>query len=544
MSIHGSQYILPLFSKKDTKQPFLNDDDELVLAFHLLTKDVDPGHKILTFSRVLWPFLSIQGIISTHIILDGLKIYSKKGKFTNPPRQPLIGHVLRNVEERTHIEQLEKIIKVLTYKDEEAEEISTGEDSEYQIVQIEALTNPEFLDGLLKLIPYLGYNPIEGYMPLDTNLTTDNALDIAEEYRNIIETLKGNSMRWKGQIGLIGDEIEKWLVDLNVQMKDINSRYDSQIKKTAMIIDDEEIKSNLEVERDKLENWLVNEKKKLLDNVAVQFKTIDRHLEDILKRNKFYSNEDTLKRKSFENQIENIETHLEDLKEEGNKFLKTIESVQEKFNLTKEKANDYDNRAKRRLEDFEKDLRERLSDRNKQVSKYSIEKQERIEILKQKISKIESLFNQIKEIIRTKAQDCINESEDLKSWSIEDTEADLFAKPIQWIYMPAYIMFIEDEDMFEEYMRIVLPGYISNNQSSLYEEVSEGFSVLKNHINEKIEDDMVLRSNFEFSSENKNILKDPNLNKRMQKGFSKLRGLNIINEDTEKSIREILKNLT
>ena len=103
MSIHGNQYILPLFNTPKAI-PQINEFDELALAFHLLTKDLKPDEKVVSFSRLVWPFLCVQGVISTHIILDGLNVYSKKGKLSNPPRQPLIGHILRNIENRTQIE--------------------------------------------------------------------------------------------------------------------------------------------------------------------------------------------------------------------------------------------------------------------------------------------------------------------------------------------------------------------------------------------------------------------------------------------------------
>jgi len=103
MSIHGNQYILPLFYNHSSLPP-IKDYDELALSFYLLTKNLKQNEKILSFSRLLWPFLCVQGVISSHIILDGLNIFSKKGKLSNPPRQPLIGHVLRNIENRTKTE--------------------------------------------------------------------------------------------------------------------------------------------------------------------------------------------------------------------------------------------------------------------------------------------------------------------------------------------------------------------------------------------------------------------------------------------------------
>ena len=101
MSVHGNQYLLPFFMDKNTKRSIIQGNDELALAFYLLTKELGINEKILSFSRLLWPILSIQGIIGTHVMLDGLSIFRKSDKFSNPPRQPLVGHILRNIEKRT-----------------------------------------------------------------------------------------------------------------------------------------------------------------------------------------------------------------------------------------------------------------------------------------------------------------------------------------------------------------------------------------------------------------------------------------------------------
>ncbi|MFX0011963.1 MAG: hypothetical protein ACFE9R_16735, partial [Candidatus Hermodarchaeota archaeon] len=151
MSIHGNQYILPLFNTSSDIPP-IKENDELALAFFLLTKNWKPSEKILSFSKLLWPFLSIQGVLSTHIMLDGLQVLSKEGKLTNPPRQPLIGHVLRNIENLSKIEQLNKIIEILTYKDKGAKEIGEGEESEFQHLEIKGLVEPTFLKTLSMLL--------------------------------------------------------------------------------------------------------------------------------------------------------------------------------------------------------------------------------------------------------------------------------------------------------------------------------------------------------------------------------------------------------
>jgi hypothetical protein len=540
MSIHGNQYLLPLFMKEGTQIPFLQDDDELTFAFHLLTKDLERNYKILSFSRLLWPFLSIPGVISTHIILDGVKIFSKKGKFTNPPRKPLIGHILRNIDNRSHIEQLERIIDVLSYKDQEAEELSKDEESEYQAFQIQSLVNPEFLSTLDMLIPRLQYAPIESYVPLDTSLTTEQALDISEKYRGIIDTLKGNAQRWESQVGLIGEKVDKWLIDLNVELKDVESRYKSQIKKTSQAIDGEQVREKLELEEDKIEQWKLNEKKRLIDNLATKFTTLDQHFEEILKKNRFYSNADVLKRKSFENLIPSVEAHFSYLYENISHLQSDLSEIKQNFEEIKQRASKIDLEAQNKLKDIKENLDKKLLTRDQEISKFESEKEQKIQEISQKKQKIEDLFNQIKNIIFQKKQDCLNEAEDLKNWSLEDNEKELFAKPIQWIYMPFYAMFVEDEDMMEEYMKIIFPGYIlpnSKDSSGLYKEASEALVGLRDFINEKIEDDMRIRSNFEFASENKNLLNDPTIEKQLQKGLAMLRNKKIIDENIDQTIR-------
>jgi hypothetical protein len=95
----------------------------------------------------------------------------------------------------------------------------------------------------------------------------------------------------------------------------------------------------------------------------------------------------------------------------------------------------------------------------------------------------------------------------------------------------------------EEYMSILFPGYITNDPNNIYEDVSDTFINLKNILNERIENDMAIRSNFEFSCERKNLLKDPNLKKRIQQGLSILREKMLINESMEAKVRETLNAL-
>ena len=541
MSVHGNQYLLPLFIDKSTKRSFIQGNDELALAFYLLTKELGINEKIVSFSRLLWPILSIQGVIGTHIMLDGLGLFRKSDKFSNPPRQPLVGHILRNIENRTKLEELNKLIEILTYKDKEAEEIGEGEESEYHSLKLDGLINPEFLQTLTTIIPLIDYKPIIDYTVLDHSITTENALTISENYRNIINTMKGNAYRWNTQVELIEKEVTKWLVDLNVQLKDLDTRYSSQINKASSTIDPSQIDHNRKLEQDKVDQWNVEEKKKIIEGMSTLFKTSERNLEEILKKNKFFVNNDTLKSRVFTDILPHFQNHFNYLKVEGENFLKSLEVLQQRFIELKERANQIDQEANSKLEEFRESQDVKLKDRDKLLSEFGIEKEEKIAELKTQSERIETIFTNIKEIIRIKHNTCHQEAQELIKWSLTDTQSELFSRPIQWIYMPVYVMFIEKET--EEYMNILFPGYVTNDPSNIYVNVSDPMTKLKSSLCEIIEDNMAVRSNFEFSSERKNLIKDVNLKKKIQLGISKLKESILITESIENKIREKLNLL-
>ena len=536
MSIHGNQYILPLFYTQSSLPP-IQDYDELALSFYLLTKNLKQNEKVLSFSRLLWPFLCVQGVISTHIILDGLNIFSKKGKLSNPPRQPLIGHLLRNIENRTKTEEINKILEVLQYKDKDAESIGESEESEFQKLKIDSLTNPEFLQTLVKLLPLAEFKSVAEYMPLETNFTTEQALEIADTYRNTINYMKGNALRWDTQIELIGKEVDKWLIDLNVQFKDTTLRFSSQISKTSQTIDSSQIEEKMALERDRIDQWKVNEKRNVIENISVLFKTAERNLEEIIKKNKAFTHTDILKGRVFNDVIAPFENHFKYLIEEGNNFVHSVTSLTEKYMALKEKAIEIDAEAQKNLDDFSSSLDLKLQDRDKNLSAFKEENKVKISEIKALQSSIEDLYSQVKNIIKTKNGKCLQEAKDLISWSLVDNQSDLFSRPIVWIFMPLYVMFIENEEMLEEKMVAVYPGFITKDQENMYQEISGAMLNLKEAVNERIEDDMALRSNFEFSSENRNLLNDKSLAKKIQQGISILRRTTVLSEQMENELR-------
>ena len=542
VSIHGNQDILPFLMKKDGSVPPIDENEELALAFYLLTKNLGKNEKVLSFSRLLWPFLSIPGTISTHIILDGLLFFSKRGKYSNPPRQPLIGHILRNIDNRTEVEQLNKIIEILTYKDLEAREIGTDEESEFQELEIKGLIPPEFLDSLLKLLHGITNKPIENYMPLHSDLSTEQAINISEKYCNIIDTMKGNALRWKNQNDLILKTIEKYQTELNVKFSDVKERYGSQIKKTELKIDDNKAEQKEHDEINKIEQWKINEKKKVIEAIIVLFKTVERNLEDILKKNKFYTRDESLKMKVFKDLVPKFESHFDFLKEQGNLFLDSANSLEEKFIEILKKADEIDNQAQKDIESMKLNIKTQLQDRDKQLSEFEKQQKEAMSSIESLRNEIENLRLEIEKILQIKQQQCLKEADELIGWSIQDEKSQFFSIPIKWMHLPLYVIFTEDESMMEEKMNVFFPGYLGDS-NTLYEDFSDSFKKLKENLIEKIEDDMKFRSNFEFSSENKNLKNDPNLTKKIIMGISKLRDRNLLESGIENKIRENLNIL-
>jgi hypothetical protein len=237
--------------------------------------------------------------------------------------------------------------------------------------------------------------------------------------------------------------------------------------------------------------------------------------------------------------------------DEGNNFVSMVTSLTQKYVELKERAFQIDVEAKKKLEAFGSSLDLKLKDRDKDLSAFEKEKQEKISEIESIRIKLEELYSQIKNIIHISNGNCLQEAKELLSWSLNDNQSELFSRPIQWIYMPLYVMFIENKDTMEERMELILPGIVTNDPNNIYQEISDTMVNFKKTFIERIEEDMALRSNFEFSSGalrsnfefssgNKNFIDDKSLVKKIQQGISILRSHAIINDEIEKTIRSNL----
>jgi len=74
--------------------------------------------------------------------------------------------------------------------------------------------------------------------------------------------------------------------------------------------------------------------------------------------------------------------------------------------------------------------------------------------------------------------------------------------------------------------------------------LSNSFAELRALLKELIDEDMKLRSNFEFSVENKNLIKDLNFKKKIQMGLSILKNKGLVNNQIEDTIKKNLDLLS
>ncbi len=545
MSFHGQQNILPMFYLKEYASKPISLNEELSLSFYLLTHDLKENEKIKSFARLLIPMVFIQGLISTHIVLEGLSIASFNDKITNPPRQGVVGHILRNIENRTQVELLEKIIAVITYKDEDAKQLSSikeeEEEAEFKTVTIKSLLNPGLLEGLKKILPKLKYVPIRDYTVLDSSLITELALDLAEYYRNTIKLLKGNAMRWQNLIKLIDKETDKWLLDLKVKKKDIKGRYDSEIGKMSKVIDSSIVNERIKEEKDKIDLWVQIQKKKLIEAISQQFMTVDRKILELGGKNKFFTNYDALKAFRLEEVISKCRNHIGGMNEKIQSLSDQVRNISTQVDDYVKRSEEINQKATQRLEDLKQNLGEQLSKKDEMISKYQKEKEFESGELKNLKNNIKNKSQEIKDIISKKSEDCLREAKILENWNIKDSEAGNLSMPVIWVFFPLYMSLIEGE--FEEKIKLLLPGFINRNAlntESLKEELDPSYSTYLQNLMLKIEEDMKVRSNFEFSGEKNNLLEDPNIKKQIQNGISSLQSSAIISDVLAKRIEEKL----
>jgi hypothetical protein len=227
MSIHGNQKFLPFM--KSSSGPLVDSPGDYVIGFKLLLDQMKSGETFASFSRLAWPLIIVSGDSSSHIVFDDVGICNLRLKINNPPRQAIIGHVLRNIENRTHDEILALITDIIEYTERGRKfklgEIKEEETEEYKDIFIEGLMNPSLIDGFANIISFLRNEPMAEYSLLESQYSVERTLELSELFRAYIKESNGNKIRWNDLKNLLEKPFSDWETELRVQAKDEEMRF-------------------------------------------------------------------------------------------------------------------------------------------------------------------------------------------------------------------------------------------------------------------------------------------------------------------------------
>ncbi|MHA1821986.1 MAG: hypothetical protein ACTSU2_02235 [Promethearchaeota archaeon] len=540
MSIHGIQKIMPYLL--DPSLEMISTPGDLAIGLINCLEKYKEGEKLKIFSRIAWPLIFTQGDPSSHIVFDDVGISKMKINITNAPRLGAIGHVLRNIDQSSYSELLQRIKKIILYteegkqyKSEEKEE----ELEEYKEISIKGLMNPKLIAALEKLITKVFEESISNYALLESQYSLENALEWAEQYRNYIELLKGNAIRWENAATLIKKHFDEWLIELNVKIKDAKMRYKSTISKEESSITEEQVKEMLDAEKDKLDQWNLIEKKKVLEKIGGAFLPIDQFIEDIHNKNTHFTNTDNYKRGDVKKALFFAKKHIEFLEKSVETYKQKINALKSAFEKYRNNINEIDAETEKRYKEKELELKTKLSQRNSRIQTINEASLQYIKNLEEAKEMLEQQLNELIEIIKKKAESCRQDKHNLESWGLKDNISNL-SMPVIRIFMSAFVALYEDEEE-EERLVVCLPCTIDKNLE--IKSINESFRDFEETIEKTLDEDMKIRSNFEFAMDKSNLLTSSEFYKKLDQGFKLLKNAKYLNDEIEQKYKKLLEEL-
>jgi hypothetical protein len=391
------------------------------------------------------------------------------------------------------------------------------ETEEYKDLLVASMISPEIVKGFGKLWRGLTISPISQFSLLESKYSVEMALNFAESYRNKIEDTRGNKIRWKNLLNLIAEPFDGWLKDLTAEIKDIELRYKSSIGKEEVSITEDNVKSRINAEEDFLQQWSLQEKKNVLEKLGRSFQPIDQLIIELRKKNKFFLNTESFKTLKVEKGFEMAVDHINFIESVKEKIANRVIQLKENLGDLNQEILRIDKESEEKLASKQAELSQRLDQRNSRIQEMSSEG--KVEIEKRMIMRnlIEEKFQEIKLILDKKVMDCDNDLRNLLMAGIPNSIIGE-GMPVQRLFLPVYAALLEDEEE-DERLVFAFPSIVKENfESSLLEE----FSILSTKTSQVMEDDMKIRSNFEFTMEKLNLLKAKNTEKLLRDGFELL----------------------
>lgn len=542
MSIHGIQKFIPFTI--DANYKILDNSVDYVIGFNNCIEQKRSNEKIKNFSRLAWPLILIHGTPTSHLMIDDVGICNLRTKITNPPRQAIIGHILRNSDNRTYNEMLDHIINIIMYtesgKNISSAEIKEEEREEFHEIYIKGLVGPEIINGIGIIIKKLMEDSISEYSLLESNLSVEIGLELAEKYKECMTLIKANKIRWESLIELIKGPFNDWINTLNAQIKDSELLYRTTISKEESNISEEEVKRLLKTEADIIDQWVLQEKKGILEKIGGSFLPINKLLEELMEGNKKFINTDSYKTTQIEKAVIMAKKQMEILSESIEKFKEKLESQKNSMKVLLEEMKNIDNSAKERLNKKELELKTQLAQRNTRIQTISSASENYISDLKKAKLGLTEKLEEIKKIIERKMDSCDKDLQFFMEYGLSDKVSSI-SQTVLRIFMPVFACLLEDSEGEERFV-FAFPTILEKGLNC--RPLSDGIKTLQKDTENLVSNDMKIRSNFEFTIEKNNLLRDNKLKSLVINGLSVLKSINYVKPDQEESILKLVDEIS
>lgn len=503
MSLHGTQKILPFISTGTGI--LLKPQDELYSALHLMIAKKKPKEKLTKVAKSLWPVVFIQGLPSTHLAVDELGIFSLSIQISNPPRQAEIGHILRDPQKKP-AEKLDKILTNIRFKDIAKD--TPIEEQETQVKILAGLFSPEFVFGLKNLLPAAVMEDVGEAAVLDSAFTTDQVIELSNEFRKLYELIRGNEVRWNSVRDLLTEPLNRWVTDIVVELKDTQGRYDAALNKTDSEIDESSMSNRLKSEKDTTEMWIQREKKRLCTELVEGFRPLAEQLDEIGNSIKKLYLGDATVAMGVEGTISAVEARLKQLDTSIPQCQEKVKNINVRFKDFLQKMGTVDIHAKEKVQSTENELVQRLQQKKASMEEIETEKMNAIDKIAKLKETIDQKFQTIKDILDSKMTACKREAQMVAQWAVPDEESKI-AMPIIRVFLPVFVGLFETPDM-EERLCIVLPHQLVKDATGkVFSPIHPEFGRFEDALEKTLSDDIKKRSNFEFACETKNLFSDP-----------------------------------
>ncbi|MHA1611424.1 MAG: hypothetical protein ACTSYU_05165 [Promethearchaeota archaeon] len=511
-------YRLP-FALSENQSEFTLEE-AIAANFITILKRMDlESEKIIKMSEILWPVMFIQSEPSYKLMIDNVGVSHFSNKITNAPRTAQVGHVLRN-NELNFIDRLEKAKLIARFvNDGIDQEENKSSEGEFIEKRIKGLFNPGFLEGIAKMIQHSKPVNLSDFNLLESQYNFEEALNSAQEWVKLLDFIRGTIHRWNSFKDLIREPIEKWKLDLKVDIKDVNLFYKKKIK-NAEGIDEIQIKNELDHAKDNVDHWVLKEQKTIIERIGKMFFGIDRIFEEIRQKNKSLLQLDSLRTKKVGDVVVDAYQNIAYIRSALIKSDEELERISSSINDIRQQLEATTLSGEEKIDLLNLELVNKRENQEQEIRNLSKEKEEKLTEIQKILDNLLDLESQIFTIIEDKIKNCKEDEILIKLWQIDD-EITHIRNPTSKFHIPIGIALIEDEDM-DERLEIVFPSiYGSDLKRSFF---SSEFERIEKEISDILDEEMKLRSNFEFTCE-----KSKNYSSQIVKGMQDLFDKGLIN---------------